>query len=173
MGRNLTGIATTDQSLRLELSFLLKQGCLKKNHSFNGTIKWFKDSNPNLGEIKYQTLITEAEAWIRLMYDATDLKTGVKTQHDYKIYLESIKSNLGKGDLLYFICPVNGKRCRILYSAYGSPIWKSREAYTHRIYYSCQSSSKFNYSDTRYWDIDSKQEKAYQRFRDRFEKRVF
>ena len=160
MGRNRTGIYTTDQSLKVDLSYLLKSGILKKNHSYTGSLKWHTPHNPDLGSIQIQSYYTDKEAWIRLVYTNTNINSGVKTRHDYKVYLERVKSNLGKGEVLYMICPESGQRCRILYCAYGSQIWKSREAYTHRIYYGCQAVSKLEYSNTRYWDIENKQEKT-------------
>ena len=42
----------------------------------------------------------------------------------------------------YFICPASGRHCRILYRAFGSPIWKSRQAYSERLYYESQLWSK-------------------------------
>ena len=160
MGRYSTGIATTKQCLRVDLSFLLKKGFLKKNSVLNGTLSWNTQYNPNLGSIQIQTHYTDKESWIRLIYVTTELSTGEKTEHDYKVYLTKVKSNLGKGEVLYMICPVSGQRCRILYCAYGSHIWKSRESYNNRIYYSCQAVSKYEYANTRYWDIESQQEKT-------------
>jgi len=49
---------------------------------------------------------------------------------------------LGNGYVLYFICPVSFRRCRILYRAYGSHYFKAREAYQNRLYYQAQTSSK-------------------------------
>ena len=159
MGRYNTGIATTEQSLKIDLSYLLKNGFLKKNSVLNGTLRWNTQYNPNLGSIQIQTYYTDKESWIRLIYVTTELSTGEKTEHDYKVYLTKVKSNLGKGEVLYMICPVSGQRCRILYCAYGSHIWKSRESYNNRIYYGYQAVSKYEYSNTRYWNIDNKQEK--------------
>ena len=78
---------------------------------------------------------------------------------DYKIYLTTILNNLGKGEVLYFPCPVTGKRCRVLYRAYGYHKWKSREAYNHRLYYDSQISSKMSYANDRFWAIERKIEK--------------
>jgi len=56
--------------------------------------------------------------------------------------------------MLYFLCPVTGERCRILYKCYGSKIWKSRDSYSYPIYYPCQVASKKGYFDERYWTIE-------------------
>ena len=61
---------------------------------------------------------------------------------DYKVYLTYVKSNLGKGMVPYMVCPASGRRCRILYRAFGSPIWKAKQAYSERLYYESQLWSK-------------------------------
>ena len=61
---------------------------------------------------------------------------------DYKVYLTNVKSNLGKGMVPYMVCPASGRRCRILYRAFGSPIWKAKEAYSEHLYYEFQLCSK-------------------------------
>jgi hypothetical protein len=55
--------------------------------------------------------------------------SGEEFKLDYKIQLTSIPSNLGRGEVLYFVCPTSGRRARILYRAYGSHYFKSRQAY--------------------------------------------
>src|SRR5690606_5372971 len=88
---------------------------------------------------------SKGERFIRLVYTLTDYSTKDKIKYDYKINLVSVKSNLGKGEILYFECPVTKNRCRILYMAYGSHIWKSRKAYRNRLYYPSQIYSKLQY----------------------------
>jgi len=65
-----------------------------------------------------------------------------------------VPSNLGKSEIMYFICPVSHKRCRILYKGYNSPVWKCREAYQNRIYYRGQLSSKKGKYNDRYWELE-------------------
>jgi len=160
MGRYSTGAITTGEVKRIELSYLLRQGYIQKGCEIQGTISWTDDSN-----ISFESKLTGDEAYLRLIYTNTNSYTGEKTNHDYKVYLTTIPSNLGKGEILYFVCPVTGKRCRILYKCYGSFIWKSRTAYRHRIYYASQQCSKYYYHNTRYWAIDKELEKCYKRSR--------
>ena len=57
----------------------------------------------------------------------------------YRVRLVSVPSNLGAGEVWYFLCPHTGKRCRILYSVGG---WfLHREAF-RRVYYDSQVQSK-------------------------------
>lgn len=72
----------------------------------------------------------------------------------YDIRIVSIPSNLGKGRMYYFICPFTHKWCKYLYMGYGSPYFKSREAYSHRIYYASQLSSRLNKPNDIYWRLE-------------------
>lgn len=160
MGREKTGAETCEESLRLELSFLLKEGYIKKQQFVKSNLSWTNGANISL-ESKY----SEDEKWIRLVYTLTNNRTKEKTDFDYIIELTSVPSNLGHGEVLYFVCPVTGKRCRILYMAYDYPKWKSREAYNNRLYYSNQLSSKMNYPNDAYWSIRRRFEKILNRKR--------
>ena len=151
MGRNSTGAITEGAALRIELSYLIKKGFIKKDCLKSGTLSWTNGSN-----IRFQSNYYAPEGnYLRLIYTNTD-RNGEKTDHDYKIQLTTVPSNLGKGEVLYFICPVTHKRCRVLYCCYGSPIWKSRFAYHNRIYYQSQVSSKRSYWNDMYWEFEKK-----------------
>lgn len=154
MGRWSTGAQTCEGSLRIELSYLLKSKLIEKGKHKLCSFSWSNGSSIGLTS-KY---IGE-DKWIQLSYCSTDRNTGEKTNYDYKIYLTTVLSNLGKGEVLYFICPVSGKKCRVLYKAYGYDRWKSREAYRNRLFYKSQLSSKMNYPNDRYWAITRKLEK--------------
>jgi hypothetical protein len=146
MGRSNTGAWSVGESLRIELSSLLKDKIIRKGHVIKASINW-----SNGGSIGITTSNTEDGKYIDLRYNQTD-REGNATNYDYRVWLTSVPSNLGKGEILYFCCPVSGERCRILYSAYGYPKFKSREAYTNRLYYNCQWQSKNDYWNTRYHD---------------------
>ena len=154
MGRHSTGSVTTGEVLRIELSNLLKTGAIKKHCLCYRQMSWTNGSSIQI-ETSYKT---DKGDYIRLIYRNTDHE-GNKTDKDYKIYFMVVPSNLGKGEVLYFICPETHNRCRVLYCCYGSDIWKSRLAYRHRIYYNCQVSSKRSYWNSRYWDYENKIEK--------------
>ncbi len=94
------------------------------------------------------------QAQLKLKYTITFNDSGEKEDCDYSIQLTTIPSNLGRGEMLYLVCPITGRRARILYKCYGSKIWKSRWAYRHWIYYPSQQCSKLDYHNTRYWALD-------------------
>jgi hypothetical protein len=126
------------------------------SHHVFGTLTW-----TNGGSIQFESKLNEGACFIRLVYNNTNNYSGEVTNHDYKIYLTTIPSNLGKGEVLYFVCPVSGNRRRILYKCYGSLIWKSRKAYKQRIYYHSQFCSKYDYHNTRYWKLTRELETLY------------
>jgi hypothetical protein len=149
MGRQSTGAISTGGALRIELKYLLKKGFIKKNCNIQGTLSWTNGSS-----ISVYSSYTEEEKFLRLVYTISDKTTGEKQKYDYKIELAEVTSNLGKGKVLYFVCPESWNNCRILYKCYGSPKWKCRKAYKTRIYYESQMGSNYDYYNTRYWQID-------------------
>jgi len=148
MGRYSTGAMTTGQAIRLELSYLFEKGYLEKGKETYGGVSWTNGFY----------IIVEghlSEGFIQVVYQVKN-SFGENKSMKYKIFLESVPSNLGRGEVYYFLCPVSGKRCRILYMAYGSYKWKCREAYQNRLYYASQKCSKMSYANERYWALDDK-----------------
>jgi len=148
MGRYSTGAQKTNRSIRLEMSNLLKSKIISKGKTTRGSMGW--NCGSNMG---YLCSFNDHAAWIELSYIHTHRTTGEETDYKYKIYCERKPSNLGKGEVLYFICPISGLSCRKLYIAYGYPKFKARQAYKNRIYYPDQLSSKLDRPNDRYWRL--------------------
>lgn len=161
MGRTSTGAHTCENSKRIELSYLLKAGYLRKGGITSGQLSWTNGRGDPAGSIGIESYWVKDEIYIRLVYTLTDRNSGKKTDYDYKVQLTSVPSNLGKGAVLYFLCPKTGKRCRKLYYAYDSEFWKSREGYVNRLYYDCQKSSKYDRPNDRYWALERRLEKMH------------
>lgn len=157
MGRHSTGSICTIEVPKISITQLFKRVKMGEANYF--TMSWTNGSN-----ISVLARLDLDRPYIRLLYTTTD-GWGDSWDMDYKIYLTSVPSNLGKGFVWYFICPQSGKNCRILYKCYGSRIWKSREAYSHRIYYPSQICSKRDLWNTRYWDAEGKLERLRERMR--------
>ena len=86
-----------------------------------------------------------AKISIRLCQTSNDLELAYEVDGEtkqYKIQIDTVPSNLGKGFRYYFICPESGKRCNKLYLGYGSKIFKHLEAYQERLYYPDQLKSR-------------------------------
>ena len=124
---------TVKEVYRIELSYLLEKEYVKKNTVISGLLSWTDGSS-----IQFYSDLTTERHYIRLMYRLHSPDQVI----DYKVYLTYVKSNLGKGMVPYFKCPASGRHCRILYRAFGSPIWKARQAYSERLYYESQLWSK-------------------------------
>ena len=156
MGRYSTGIRTTNGSRKLDLRWMLKNDYFQKGKKIRGSMSWQDDSSSG-----YESLISEDEKYLRMIYTITDRK-GIETKLDYKIQLVTVPSNLGKGEILYFVCPESNKRARVLYSTYGHHKYIHRDCYLElygkRLYYNSQSSSKEDYHNTIYFNLKKKVE---------------
>ena len=126
-------ILTVKEMYRIELSYLIEKEYVKKNTVISGLLSWADGSS-----IQFYSDLTTERHYIRLVYRLHSPDQVI----DYKVYLTYVKSNLGKGMVPYMVCPASGRRCRILYRAFGSPIWKAKQAYSERLYYESQLWSK-------------------------------
>jgi hypothetical protein len=139
MGRPSKGAILTKESKRISISFLKNHGYFEPEGK-DGKIN-FRANDEYIGNISLSSHITD-EPHVQLTYIKTNNSTGEKVDIKYKIALVKVPSNLGRGFRYYFLCPFSNKKCETLYMAYGSPHFKHREAYRHRIYYRCQMESK-------------------------------
>lgn len=170
MGRQSTGAYTTQQCRKIDLRWMLKNGYLKENTHSSGQMSWTCGSTAGI-----EAIHRKDEKYIRLNYTVTD-RQGIKTDYNYRIEIETIPSNLGKGEILYFVCPESGKRAKVLYSAYGHHKYIHREWYLERyglrLYYNSQISSKIDYNNTMYFSTKNKvealEDELYQKNRKRY-----
>lgn len=153
MGRDRTGI-TTKEVKRIELSYLLKNKFIEKGEIKFFTLKWTDNSS-----ISVCSNYTENDRFLELDYTSTNSWSGETKKCNYKIELDFIPSNLGIGEVPFFLCPKTGNRCRILYKAYGSRIWKSRDAYTKTIFYESQTGSRYSKYNDEYWRLEKEIER--------------
>ena len=153
MGRWSTGAITTGECMRLNINSYLKN--LKERQNIYGSISW-----TNGASIGVYLFFNDYSATLNLKYTKTDHK-GEKHDLNYNVTIISRPSNLGTGRIYYFLCPFSGKRCRILYMGYGSLYFKSREAYSHRIYFPSQMSSRLDKHNDKYWNLEHKLERLY------------
>ncbi|GAB3330164.1 hypothetical protein GCM10027299_34590 [Larkinella ripae] len=157
MGRNSTGIYTTNNALAIKLSFLIKEDFFIKDKEVYGELSWTNQIGNIVAKIAIRTnYTTGGKPCMKISYKVRNSISGQISHRDEFVYLESLPSNLGKGAVLYFICPDSGNLCRVLYRAYESPIWKSLKSYNERIYYPIQISSKLEYNSNKYWGLENK-----------------
>jgi hypothetical protein len=155
MGRWSTGAMTTGQCLQLNVQNFVKQ--LKEGKEIQATINWKSGATIGL-----HLFFHEHRTTLSLSYSKTDHE-GKKHDLNYNIFIISKPSNLGKGEVYYFLCPFTFKPCRILYMGYGSLYFKSREAYRCRIYYASQLSSRLDKHNDKYWSLERKLETLYKK----------
>jgi hypothetical protein len=148
MGRYQKGVCFTSSSLKLEINYLRKKGMFSANST--GKLTWQNDNNLNY---KYEFI--EGKNILRIAYKITKREETINC--NYIIEVKLIPSNLGKGFNYYFICPVSGQLAKILYLSYDSIKFMHRDEYKRinkRIYYPIQTASKYEYHDTRYWELE-------------------
>jgi hypothetical protein len=112
MPRRSTFPILFNDALQLNISKLKEWGYLKPDRVNNGTITWSRNGNKR-GSISISVNTLSEQLFIELDYKYNN------EPRKYKISIVSIPSNLGKGTVSYFECPVTKKRCRKLYSING------------------------------------------------------
>ncbi len=144
MGRPSNGAVILEGALRISLSYLIRKGYFREGYFITGSLSWTNGSNVNIA-----SLFCNTERYLQLNY--TTSGQGDPIRHEYKIRLASIPSNLGKGNVLYFVCPASGRLCRFLIYSNRARMFVSRKAYPERIFYESQTSSKLDLENDRYW----------------------
>ena len=130
-GRGNSSAITTNEAVRLNVTSLVKNRLFVDGMSIESNISWSNGANINL-----VTSCQNHEKQVKLKYSYNG------SLKEYVVKIEEIPSNLGKGSIKYFICPETGKKCKTLYCCYNSDVFKSRTAYSNRIYYFIQTISK-------------------------------
>ena len=136
MGRYSTIPDLFNECHTIDINDLSRWGYLKPNQSMNGTIKWSRNGN-NTGSIGITVMNYSDVPYMELNYNYQQKPI------NYRVLLVSVPSNLGKGKVWYFLCPVTRKRCRKLYCIGGR--FLHREAYTGCMYETQTYSKKNRY----------------------------
>ncbi len=148
MGRWSTGAITTGECMKVNISTFAKE-IKQGHHSFTGSMEY---SNGATIGIALKNEFGQLTASLKYTHTIGEEKNNV----DYQIRIVSVRSNLGKGEVYYFLCPFSFKRCKTLYMGYNSLYFKSREAYSHPIYYPSQLSSHNDRHNDIYWRLERK-----------------
>jgi len=132
MGRYSSFPTLFDSILQVSITKLKEWGYLELGVYRGGTITWSRNGNKT-ASIGITVDTSSASPYIEL-----DYKYGDDTRK-YRVSLVSVPSNLGAGEVWYFLCPHTGKRCRILYSVGG---WFLHREAHKGVYYDSQVQSK-------------------------------
>ena len=127
-----------DEVKTVSISFLAKYNYLNSNQRQSGTITWSRNGNKT-DCISVRVNTQSEQPYIELEYRCNE--DPVK----YRVQLVSAPSNLGKGVVWYFVCPVAGKRCRKLYL--GDTYFYHRSAFKGCMYEKQTQSKKSRYLD--------------------------
>jgi hypothetical protein len=107
MARHKTFPTLFDELIFISITKIKEWGYLNHNQCKTGTLTWSRNSNKTACiDIKVNTY---EDCYIELEYKFRDEPV------NYKVSLVKIPSNLGKGDIWYFVCPNTGKYCRKLF----------------------------------------------------------
>lgn len=142
-GRGNSSSITTNEAIRLDINALFKNDLFKEGMNIDSTFSWSSGANINI----VTTCLNQSKK-IKLKY------TFNGKLKEYEVEIVEIPSNLGKGTIKYFICPISFVRCKSLYCCYNSDVFKSRTAYSNRIYYFIQTISKEYRTATNYNKVD-------------------
>ncbi len=141
-----------DEVNTVSISKLKEWGYLQPNHWQSGTIRWSRNGETT-SSIGISVYTGSDDPHLKLSYKHRGEPT------EYKVPLVTLPSNLGKGQVWYFICPATGKRCRKLYSV--GRYFLHREAYTGCMYEK-QTYSKHAREQIKYYESLLGSEKLYE-----------
>ncbi|TYB80333.1 hypothetical protein ES676_01305 [Bizionia saleffrena] len=108
-----------DELRNISITNLTKWKYLKRGQTKSGVIRWRNSFNEVTSSLTIKVVITGDFQYLNLNYKSND------EVYDINISLVSTHSNLGKGEIWYFICPYTGKRCRILHLIQGKFIHRT------------------------------------------------
>jgi len=124
----------------------------------SGVISWSRNGIVH-SKIDIEVEINEYSGYLLLNYKCND------QLRKYKVRIERLPSNLGKGEIMYFVCPSTGKYCRKLY--FSDTYFLHREAFTGLMYQN-QIESKKNRQLHKIFDkvflSDEVYEKRYKKY---------
>ena len=146
-----------NEALQIHISKLKEWNYLNLEQLKSGTITW-SSSGEKIADISIKINTLSEQSYIEL-----DYKYGGDPRN-YKVGLVCMPSNLGKGVIWYFHCPVTNKRCRKLYSIGG--YFLHREAFTGCMYDSQIQSKKYRELDKTlgaYFKTDELYEQLYKK----------
>jgi len=113
-----------DEVKTVSISKLKVWNYLEPESYRSGTITWSR-AGEQIGSINiFCTMRNEPYIWLTYRFNGEPV--------DYKVKLVSVASNLGRGKIWYFLCPVTGKRCRKLYGV--GKYFLHRDAYPQAMY---------------------------------------
>ncbi|MFO0468779.1 MAG: hypothetical protein ACK5ZX_05685 [Bacteroidota bacterium] len=141
MGRKCNYPVLFEDLKKLRISEFRKWGYLKAGAKKNGVITWYRQGICT-GSISVYVDTSTDTPFTEFQYSLNG------TFFDTRIYFELQKSNLGRGEIWYFVCPYTGLKCRILYLYNGCFV--GRKAIRTGFYEAQVFNKKFRQFNTEY-----------------------
>jgi hypothetical protein len=121
MARQSTYPVILNNQMRLSVSDLKKLNVLKKGICLSRNINW---------KVRGTPLINEVAASIGI---EINIRNSNSYMYNYRIKIEFVPSNIGKGEVPYLICPITGKKSMKLFFYQG--YFVNRLAINNAYYY--------------------------------------
>ncbi len=134
MSKPQTNPTLYNEVLQLSISNLKRWGYIVPERIVSGAVNWSKNGNLT-GSISIVVNNQSDQQYIELDYNYKNEPI------NYKISLQSLPSNLNRGEIWYFVCPITNKLCRKLYSICGH--FYHREAFNGCMYETQTKSKKY------------------------------
>lgn len=138
---------------KLTLADLKRLGYMVPQHRCSSTVNWTRRGETT-GTIGVTVSLIGTGGFVELEYIFNS-----QEPMKYKVELVQLPSNLGKGRVWYFICPLTGERCRTLYQV--GKYFASRKAQPRTLYESQTYSKQYRWLDKIYGP-DFKADNAFQ-----------
>ena len=122
-----------NEVLKISMSKLLQWGYIKPGKKIKSNMVWSREGVKNAEIYFYINMLDQDNMFIELNYKFKG------EPRKYRIGITSIKSNLDKGMIYYFVCSKTKLRCRNLYCVSG--YFLHRTAFNGCMY-ECQTHSK-------------------------------
>lgn len=163
MPRQSTLPTLYDDCKTISMSSLKKWGYIKPGEWKSGEITWSR-IGVKTGCIGFTTDMFSENPHLELKYLSNDIPV------NYQVSIVSVPSNLGKGVVWYFLCPVTRKRCRKLYLVGGK--FLHREAF-RGCFYEKQTYSRNNRGLCKKFEIIFGSDKAYEQIYGKYFKQQY
>ncbi len=135
----------------LSIDSIIKNANRSKTGPTESQFHW---SSPNKDfQITMDLYLNGFEKWMQVSHYKYNTDTQIES---YCILITSVKSNLGRGDILYWLCPITLTRCKILHLIGDTGPFRHRSAYSQHVYYPTQLLSKKDRKDYTWQVIEKK-----------------
>jgi hypothetical protein len=138
MPKSYTFPTILDEVKTVSITKLKEFGIINSNSFKSGQLTWSRRGE-QIGSINISVDLREIpKCYLWYTYNK-------KEKVSYKVNLDFVESNLGRGKIWYFVCPHTGKRCRKLYGV--GKYFLHRDAYPQAMYESQTYSKRYRQID--------------------------